>query len=88
MKTKMKCLIYGSKGWIGTQFLKIIPSSVEVICGKARCDEASQLRQEIDTVQPTHVYCFLGRTHGTIEGRVYSTIDYLEQPGKLREFTR
>ena len=76
----MKCLIYGSKGWIGTQFLKVIPSSIEVVCGNARCDDASQVRQEIDTVQPTHVYCFLGRTHGTIEGRVYSTIDYLEQP--------
>tara|TARA_B100001115_G_C15845536_1_gene425768 strand:- start:2456 stop:4336 length:1881 start_codon:yes stop_codon:yes gene_type:complete len=84
----MKCLIYGSKGWIGTQFLKVIPSSIEVVCGNARCDDASQVRQEIDTVQPTHVYCFLGRTHGTIEGRVYSTIDYLEQPGKLRENLR
>lgn len=84
----MKCLIYGSKGWIGTQFLKVIPSSIEVVCGNARCDDASQLRQEIETVQPTHVYCFLGRTHGTIEGRVYSTIDYLEQPGKLRENLR
>jgi 3,5-epimerase/4-reductase len=28
---------------------------------------------------------FIGRTHGTYEGNVITTIDYLEKPGKLVE---
>jgi 3,5-epimerase/4-reductase len=31
---------------------------------------------------------FIGRTHGIIDGKVYPTIDYLENPGKLIENVR
>jgi dTDP-glucose 4,6-dehydratase len=37
---------------------------------------------------PTHVVSFLGRTHGSIGSKTYSTIDYLEQEGKLSENMR
>jgi hypothetical protein len=35
----------------------------------------------IEKVLPTHIVSLIGRTHG----KDFSTIDYLEQPGKLRE---
>jgi dTDP-4-dehydrorhamnose reductase len=53
--------------------------------GYARVDDTSTLLKELDTVLPSHVISFIGRTHGTIGDRVYTTIDYLEQPGKLVE---
>jgi len=77
----MKLLVYGSKGWIGTQFMKI--ASDHTIAGKSRLDDVAAVKKELDEVAPTHVFCFIGRTHGTIGEKVYTTIDYLEQPGKL-----
>ena len=40
------------------------------------------------TVSPTHVVSLIGRTHGTHEGKVYGTSDFLEQPGRLVENVR
>jgi dTDP-glucose 4,6-dehydratase len=37
---------------------------------------------------PTHAISFIGRTHGTVGDKVFSTIDYLEQEGKLSENLR
>ena len=37
---------------------------------------------------PTHIISFTGRTHGSINGKEYPTIDYLEQSGKLKENIR
>lgn len=76
----MKVLIYGSRGWIGSQFVEIIKKSgIEYICGNSRVDNLDSLEKEIREINPTNVISFIGRTHG--EG--YSTIDYLEQEGKL-----
>ena len=33
---------------------------------------------------PSHVISFIGRTHGCYKGVKYSTIDYLEKPGKVK----
>jgi nucleoside-diphosphate-sugar epimerase len=52
--------------------------------GMARCDDVVDITNEIEYINPTHVISFIGRTHG--EG--YSTIDYLEQKGKLVENIR
>ena len=51
--------------------------------GKSRLDNISDVEQELRDKTPTHVFCFIGRTHGKIGDKVYTTIDYLEQPGKL-----
>ena len=51
-------------------------------------DTQSELITEITDYKPTHVISFVGRTHGTIDGRVISTIDYLEQGDKLVENLR
>ena len=85
----MFVLVYGSKGWIGQQFITVLEkNNVPFVCGSARADNDVDLVKEIDTVQPTHVVSFIGRTHGKIGEKVYSTIDYLEEPDKLFENVR
>ena len=78
----MKILVYGSKGWIGKQFLEII-KDYEVFKGKSRLYNIENIEKELNEIKPTHVFSFIGRTHGKIGDKVYSTIDYLEQEGKL-----
>ena len=85
----MKILVYGSKGWIGQQFINIIEEkSIEFFPGRARVDNTKKMQEEIEQIQPTHIVSFIGRTHGSIDGKVYATIDYLEQPDKLQENVR
>ena len=85
----MKLLIYGSKGWIGQQFIQyLLTKSINYHTGKSRLDNTESLRFEIDTIRPTHIISFIGRTHGKIGEKEYSTIDYLEQEGKLVENIR
>ena len=82
MNTPSKWLLYGHRGWIGQQFVDYIhknQSNVEIIGGEARADQTDDFINEIQRVHPDRVISFIGRTHG--EG--FSTIDYLEQPGKL-----
>jgi 3,5-epimerase/4-reductase len=85
----MKVLIYGHRGWIGEQFVVIMKNeNIDFHLGKARVENEESIRQEIDEVQPTHIISFIGRTHGKIDDKVFTTIDYLEQPGKLFENVR
>jgi len=85
----MKILIYGANGWIGSQFCEIAShQDVDIVCGKSRCDDEIELREEIKRINPTNVVSFIGRTHGKIGETTYATIDYLEQPGKLVENVR
>jgi dTDP-glucose 4,6-dehydratase len=88
----MKIIVYGHAGWIGTQFVELLqqeklkePDALDFILGKSRVDDTPSLMKELDEVSPSHVISFIGRTHGTIGNTQYTTIDYLEQPGKLVE---
>ena len=82
----MKILVYGHKGWIGGQFISLLENTqYDYILGAERVDNTPLLIQEIYTIKPTHIVSFIGRTHGTIDDIEYTTIDYLEQPGKLVE---
>lgn len=101
-RESQKWLIYGHRGWIGNQFCQLIDEQnatgnhtltggfpVEIIRGQARCDNLVEVQSELTMARPDRVILFIGRTHGTTEdGKVWSTIDYLEQPGKLRENVR
>ena len=78
----MKILIYGSKGWIGKQFMEII-DDYDVMIGEARLNNIDEVKKELSDKQPSHVFCFIGRTHGKIGNKLYTTIDYLEQKGKF-----
>ncbi len=86
----MKVLIYGSKGWIGSQFINLIKdnNNYNIVEGNSRVDNYHNVNDELDTIKPTHVISFIGRTHGVTHGVNYSTIDYLEQEGKLIENIR
>jgi len=85
----MKILIYGSNGWIGSQFLEILQEKkIDYICGNCRVDNVVDITKEIQNISPTHVISFIGRTSGTINNKEYTTIDYLEQDGKLIENIR
>ena len=87
----MKIIIYGHAGWIGTQFVELLQKekekytndAIDFVLGKSRVDDTPELCKELDEVAPSHVISFIGRTHGTIGTTKYTTIDYLEQPGKL-----
>lgn len=84
----MKFLIYGSKGWIGSmvcEYLMENKKDIEIFYGKYRVDNENLVEQEIKTICPTHVLCFIGRTYGEFNGKFFNTIDYLEQEGKLVE---
>jgi nucleoside-diphosphate-sugar epimerase len=85
----MKFLVYGVNGWIGGKVFKLLQSDdVEVVAGNSRVNDIVSLEEEIVSVKPTHVISLIGRTHGTYNGKVYGTIDYLEQAGKLVENVR
>ena len=85
----MKFLLYGIKGWIGAKVFKLLQDeNIDVVAGNCRVDNIQELENEIQTVCPTHVISLIGRTHGTYKEKVYGTIDYLEQPGKLVENVR
>lgn len=85
----MKFLVYGTKGWIGAKvFKQLQDEGLEAIAGNCRVDNVNDLEKEILEVAPTHVISLIGRTHGTFNDKVFGTIDYLEQPGKLKENVR
>ena len=85
----MKILIYGANGWIGSQVIKYLEdSNTEFVKGVSRVDNTDDIQNEIISVKPTHVLSLIGRTHGKIGDKVYSTIDYLEEDGKLTENIR
>jgi dTDP-glucose 4,6-dehydratase len=85
----MFVLVYGGNGWIGSQFVKLLDQEhIEYVIGKSRIDHNNDVINEVKTINPTHVVSFIGRTHGKIGDKTYSTIDYLEEEGKLVENIR
>jgi dTDP-4-dehydrorhamnose reductase len=85
----MLFLIYGHNGWIGQQILDTLKlNNLEYKLGKIRVDNKKELENEITNIKPTHIISLIGRTHGTIGNKIYSTIDYLEEKGKIYENVR
>jgi len=85
----MNILVYGSKGWIGNIFINILlENKIDFCIGESRVDNSKTLLNEINEFNPTHVVSFIGRTHGIIGNKKFTTIDYLEEPGKLVENVR
>jgi 3,5-epimerase/4-reductase len=86
---KMKVLVYGSTGWIGGLFIKVLEEyNIEYVRGHARIDSEFEVKHDLRKYSPTHVIAFTGRTHGYIGTEKVNTIDYLEYPGKLKENIR
>ena len=85
----MKILIYGGRGWIGTQFKEILQNqNINYIQGNARVYNENDLEKEVKTINPTHIISFIGRRHGKIYNKTYNSIDYLEYKGKVYENVR
>lgn len=81
----MKWLIYGSKGWIGRKVCRYLNINHQIIIeGTSRVDNEEAVNQEIITHKPDRILSFIGRTHGDD----ITTIDYLEEKGKLFENVR
>jgi nucleoside-diphosphate-sugar epimerase len=82
----MNILLYGHKGWIGGYVKQYLDKcNILYYESKFRVDDEKNISNEILTINPTHLLCLIGRTHGVIDDKVYTTIDYLEQPDKLHE---
>jgi len=85
----MNILIYGGKGWIGQQFIDILKkNNVDFKVAISRANNKEDIINEINKYNPTHLISFIGRTHGSIDNKIYTTIDYLEKDGKLIENVR
>lgn len=83
----LKWLIYGHKGWIGNQVLASLKETRpqdSILLAAARADDEVGVEQELLSLRPDRVISLIGRTHGP----GFTTIDYLEQKGKLRENVR
>ena len=72
---QMKWLVYGARGWIGEQFCALLQKQgEEVVTASQRVDNTTAVEQEIATVAPDRVVCWVGRTHSPSN----NTIDCLE----------
>ena len=83
----MKWLVFGYKGWIGQQVINILESKYKehtVITTETRADDEKNVEKLLQDIQPDRVISLIGRTHGP----GYTTIDYLEQKGKIVENIR
>lgn len=81
----MKVLLLGHKGWIGQKVITILDNqNIDYVITDYR-GETDDLKQFILNNNITHIYCCLGRTHGTLNDKVYTTIDYLENKETLHQ---
>jgi 3,5-epimerase/4-reductase len=85
----MLIIIYGSKGWIASYVIQYLKNNnINYYCSEFHVDDEINIESELAKVKPTHMLSLIGRTHGKIGNQEYTTIDYLEQPGKLIENVR
>lgn len=83
----MKTLVFGHKGWIASYMLPCLEARGFIVLtppDELRADDISAVKEHMLITKPDRVLSLIGRTHG--EG--FTTIDYLEQPGKLTENIR
>lgn len=81
----MKVLLLGHKGWICQKVITILDNqNIDYVITDYR-GETDDLKQFILNNNITHIYCCLGRTHGTLNDKVYTTIDYLENKETLQQ---
>ena len=79
----IKLLIFGSKGWIGNQFIDYLKSNntdIDYLETDVRADNEEEVEKIILHYNPTNIISFIGRTYG--DG--INSIDYLEQKGMLK----
>ena len=78
----MLWLVFGAKGWIGKQIVSLLEMYGEqVIKSTDHFLNFHEVKALIDQKAPDRIVCAVGRTYGP----GFTTIDYLEQKGKLIE---
>jgi dTDP-4-dehydrorhamnose reductase len=71
----MKILLYGGRGWMGSHFIPYINQDVDtVVYGASRLENYDSVMDELHSINPDRVVCFVGRTHT----ETISNIDCLE----------
>lgn len=81
----MRVYLVGHKGWIGQMIREYCEKmSIEVVFSDYR-GESDEILNDILSKNVSHVFCCLGRTHGTFNGKTYTTIDYLQNPETLKQ---
>lgn len=81
----VRILVWGYKGWIGDQVMTAIrEAGHEAIGATSRADNSKDVEAEVTSVKPDRAISLIGRTRGP----GFTTIDYLEQKGKLVENMR
>jgi 3,5-epimerase/4-reductase len=85
----MKVLLLGHRGWIGSMVVKLLEKeSIDYVTTNIRPENKQAFEKEVIKLKVSHIMSFIGRTHGIIGDQKYTTIDYLEQDGKLVENVR
>ena len=86
----MKILILGHNGWIGGMMCELLNSKkINYLTTDVRPSDKVAFEKFVSENEDiTHIMSFIGRTHGMIGEKKYTTIDYLEQPGKLKDNVR
>jgi len=57
----MKVLLFGSQGWIGGQFVRLLlQNDIQFILAVSRADNVTDVIKEINDNQPSHVVSFIG----------------------------
>ena len=83
---RIKVLFFGSKGWIGQKVAEILRErKISFVEANCRADDIDTIQSLIFHQNITHVFSFIGRTHGWDGNEYIPTIDYLERKGKLKE---
>ena len=84
-----KILIYGGNGWIGGMMCNLLSKqNINFVKSNVRVNNKNDIIEELDKESPTHVMSFIGRTHGNHDGTNYTTIDFLEQKGRIKDNVR
>lgn len=63
-KNKMRALIFGSEGWIGSQICNLLSSDSEITCFKSkfRLEDRQSIEKELDDIKPDLVFNCAGKT--------------------------
>ena len=81
----MKVFIVGHNGWIGQMYLDLFKKyNIEYTFSNNR-GESDEILDDILNSKCTHVLCVMGRTHGCLNGKTYTTIDYLQNNETLHQ---
>lgn len=81
----MLIYIIGAKGWIGQQFINYFKTVNIEFCFSDFRGESKELLDDIKSKRASHVLCCMGRTHGTLNGKLINSVDYLQHNETLQE---